>query len=115
MATPSRKTIRQAFPRLTDEQVEQVKYEMVRADDADYWSRGKAVRQAMRTIDLVLETHGVEGIPQGHNSKSPAITYCNTGDPYMPTVMYLESQRHVSGGSFHVGCWGDIVERGNYD
>lgn len=62
----------------------------------------------LERIDRVLGTCGVECIPPGHNQRSPAIYYCNTGDTYGTTVMKV-------GGVFRVGCWGDIVERGNYD
>lgn len=59
-------------------------------------------------VDELIETHGVEYIPAGHNQKSPAISYCNAGDTYTTTLLHVN-------GSFRVGCWGDIVERGNYD
>jgi len=62
----------------------------------------------LERIDAVLGTCGVEYIPQGHNAKSPAIYYCNTGDTYRPTIMKID-------GRFVLGCWGDWVERGNYD
>ena len=62
----------------------------------------------MERIDEVLHTFGVEFIPKGHTSKSPAIAYCNSGDTYDWTVLKVNGQ-------FRVGCWGDIVERGNYD
>ena len=62
----------------------------------------------MSAIDEVLGTYGVEYIPEGHNAKSPAILYCNTGDTYDETIMLIN-------GRFVIGCWGDIVERGNYD
>lgn len=62
----------------------------------------------LERIDAVLGTHGVEYIPAGHNLKSPAIYYCNTGDTYGTTVLRVN-------GTFRVGCWGDIVERGHYD
>lgn len=58
--------------------------------------------------DEILNTSGVEYIPAGSNAKSPAIEYCNAGDTYASTLMY------VSGRGYRVGCWGDIVERGNY-
>lgn len=64
--------------------------------------------EIMRRIDDIIHTHGVEYIPKGHNQKSPAIDYCNTGDPYITTVLLVN-------GRFRIGCWGDIVERGNYD
>ncbi len=62
----------------------------------------------MERIDMVLGTYGVEYIPEGHNSKSPPIVYCNTGESYGTTILRVNGQ-------FTVGCWGDIVERGNYD
>lgn len=52
---------------------------------------------------------GTESIPKGHNAKSPAIDYVNCGDPYITTLMFVVGRGYV------VGCWGDIVERGNYD
>lgn len=63
---------------------------------------------ALEACDAILGTCGVEYIPAGHNQKSPSILYCNTGDPYTWTILYYNR-------NFHVGCWGDIVERGNYD
>ena len=62
----------------------------------------------MERIDAVLGTFGVEYIPKGHNDRSPAIYYCNAGDTYAWTVLKVNGQ-------FRVGCWGDIVERGDYD
>ncbi len=52
--------------------------------------------------------YGVETIAAGSNARSPRIEYCNAGDPYATTLMY------VSGRGYVVGCWGDIVEKGNY-
>lgn len=62
----------------------------------------------LQRIDKILGTSGVEYIPAGHNSKSPAFYYCNAGDTYATTIMKVN-------GRFRIGCWGDIVERGNYD
>jgi hypothetical protein len=62
----------------------------------------------MERIDKVLRTYGVESTPPGKNQKSPAIVYCNTGETYDTTVLKIN-------GRFRVGCWGDIVERGNYE
>lgn len=67
-----------------------------------------ALYRAMQLIDAALGTYGVEYIPEGHNKRSPSITYCNTGDTYRPTVMMIRGQ-------FVLGCWGDWVERGRYD
>jgi hypothetical protein len=55
-----------------------------------------------------LGTFGVEHIYRGSNKRSPSIDYLNTGDSYELTIMYVR-------GRFRIGCWGDIVERGNYN
>ena len=62
---------------------------------------------AMYEINGILGLYGVEYI-QGRNSKSHAILYCNTGDPFDITMLYAN-------GHYRIGCWGDIVERGQYD
>jgi hypothetical protein len=62
----------------------------------------------LTAIDAVIGTYGVEGIGRGHNLKSPSIEYCNAGDAYATTLLWV-------GGRYRVGDWGSIVERGNYD
>jgi hypothetical protein len=54
-----------------------------------------------------LGTFGVEHQPAGSNRLSPSFDYLNAGDSYELTLIYIR-------GRFRVGCWGDIVERGNY-
>ena len=54
-----------------------------------------------------LGTFGVEHLYAGRGRNSPAITYLNAGDAYEWTILYVRGQ-------FLVGCWGDIVDRGNY-
>lgn len=66
----------------------------------------------MYAIDEVLETHGIEYQGKGSNQKSPAFDYCNAGDTYAPTVLLIWG---TNGPRFAVGCWGDIVEKGNYE
>ena len=73
-----------------------------------YYHDGRHRYSRMAAIDRVLGTCGVEYIPAGHNQRSPAITYCNAGDTYATTVMWVR-------GRYLVGCWGSIVERGRYD
>jgi len=72
------------------------------------YNEPSTVQLRLEVIDELLGTHGVEYIPRGHNAKSPAIEYCNTGDTYASTVMYVN-------GRFIVGCWGNFVEQGDYD
>ena len=59
------------------------------------------------TLNRMLGGFGDEYTPQGHNRKSPAIHYINMGDTYATTLLYVRSR-------WVVGCWGDIVERGDY-
>ena len=69
-----------------------------------------AIRDALLATETKfkdLGTFGVEFIAKGHNKRSPSITYLNTGDTYEMTILRVRGQ-------FRVGCWGDIVERGNY-
>lgn len=61
----------------------------------------------MDKINDIMRGHGVEYIPAGSSSRSPAIEYVNMGDTYDTTVMWVR-------GTFRIGCWGDIVERGAY-
>jgi len=69
-----------------------------------YWVR----RETLARVDAVLRGCGVERIEPGNNMRSPAIDYVNMGDTYDTTLLLIR-------GRFRVGCWGDIVERGNYD
>jgi hypothetical protein len=61
----------------------------------------------LERIDHILHTCGVERIAAGSNQRSPAILYCNAGDPYTTTVLKVR-------GRFRVGCLGALVERGKY-
>lgn len=65
--------------------------------------------ERLEDVSELLNLHGVEYIKSGGNKRSPAIHYVNSGDTYKVTLMYV----HFRG--FRVGCWGDIVERGNYE
>lgn len=78
-----------------------------------YSHRSFAVRDALLVAEAAagareLGTFGVEYIQAGQGERSPAIDYLNAGDTYSDTVLYYN-------GRFQVGCWGDIVERGNYE
>lgn len=81
------------------------------SDDYRYCHDSFAVRDAMLLAEAAcpdVGTFGVEYVPEGNNSRSPAIDYLNSGDTYELTLLYVN-------GRFRVGCWGDIVERGNYN
>lgn len=76
------------------------------------WYAGCFNPLPLNTVKLSMASEitgdcGVEYIPAGKGSKSPSIEYVNTGDPYRATIMWTR-------GRYRVGCWGDVVERGNY-
>jgi hypothetical protein len=60
-------------------------------------------REARTTVDRILRTFGVEflGI---HRRTRESVYYCNAGDTYACTVLFV-------GPRLRVGCWGDLVER----
>jgi hypothetical protein len=64
--------------------------------------------EKLEEVSGILNLHGHEYIDAGKGQKSPAIEYVNSGDTYKVTLLY------VHGRGFKVGCWGDIIERGNY-
>lgn len=64
--------------------------------------------RGLEFADPLIKGFGVEYIAQGRNSKSPAMEYVNMGDSYAVTLI-------KSNGSYWVGCWGNVVERGNYE
>lgn len=100
---PTLKTFRQFG--FADDQAQQIR-EVIQHYERHY--SGKRPVVTMNKIDAIMDSNGVECIPPGHNSRSPEILYINEGDTYATTVLFLN-------GRFRLGCWGDIVERGNYD
>ena len=69
-------------------------------------------RPALQTVKLeaindLMDAYGVEFIAAGSNKRSPSIEYVNVGETYRDTVLWTR-------GRYIVGCWGDIVERGDY-
>ena len=87
-----------------------VRAAMIEAESAGYnfMNPGRECRDALRAIDAIIGGYGVEHIRAGRGARSPAIWYVNLGDTYETTILYVR-------GRFRVGCWGDIVERGNYE
>jgi hypothetical protein len=61
---------------------------------------------ALKYIDLLLQTHGVEGIStEDYSCYKCVAQYCNAGDAYATTVYWDDIKKE-----FHIGCWGDLVE-----
>lgn len=89
---------------VSSEDAKRIREEM---EVATYSLNSRAKRNALAVIDHVLRGCGVEWIEPGNNMRSPGIDYVNMGDTYATTVMLIR-------GRFRIGCWGDIVEMGNY-
>jgi len=55
-------------------------------------------------IDATIETHGVEYLGR-HKRSGEHVDYCNAGDTYSPTIVFV-------GRELRVTTWGDMVEKG---
>ena len=76
----------------------------VQAHGNGWWATGLRHRKRWIIDNIMPETYGVEylGI---YKRKSCETYYCNMGDTYDITVIFI-------GNHLQVGCWGDMVERG---
>lgn len=65
---------------------------------------------ALRAMDLILGTHGVEALAPSndwHNGYGgPPWEYLNAGDAYAATLIYTTATDTI-----RIACWGDIAER----
>lgn len=63
---------------------------------------------ALRALDCILDTHGVEAIVRESDSvySAPFMEYLNTGDTYATTLLYFRDSD-----ALRIGSWGDVVER----
>lgn len=68
--------------------------------------RGWRVTMALRAIDELLETCGVEALGPVDMHAGPPYEYCNAGDPYVATLIYTRDTD-----TLRVGSWGDIAEK----
>lgn len=69
------------------------------------WKNDPIKRRAREDIDRILRTSGVEYLGV-HKRSGEAVNYCNAGDTYATTVLFI-------GPRLIVGCWGDLVETNN--
>ena len=61
---------------------------------------------SLKYIDLLLRTHGVEGLStEDYSCYESVASYCNAGDPYITTVIWDNIKKE-----FYIGNWGDLVE-----
>lgn len=104
---------------VTAEQAKAIRKAMETAEKAPspgwptFW--GRPYEDAMKEIDRILETCGVEYVEKG-GAFSPAFSYCNTGDSYAPTILLIwEDGTFAQTARFIISSWGDWVERRHYD
>lgn len=70
------------------------------------YGRLPSLREAKRqAIDHAAGFHGVMHLGW-HRRKQAHIYYLDAGDPYAPTLIFC-------GDRMTIGCWGDLVERGD--
>jgi len=70
-----------------------------------YHSHMWRVTVALHAMDVILDTNGVEAIPD-ESGGAPQYEYLNTGDPYSTTLIYNRKTD-----SLKIGSWGDIAEK----
>lgn len=105
MRIPSIKSMKSAnFP-----QPEKIRARMEKFRDycKSHPSLKVSVEKCLNDISEITDDFGYYWIAPGHNEKSPEIHFVNKGDTYETTILFVN-------GNFRIGCWGDIVERGNY-
>lgn len=114
MNKPSAKALEKAFPGkgkalrlLLDSQAAVDNHPAVISWEKQCYHRPSPHERRMCALDAELETFGVEYTECGSGPNSPAIEYLNAGDTYATTILFVN-------GRYRIGCWGDIVERGNY-
>lgn len=66
------------------------------------WHNDPITRKVREKIDAILRTSGVEYMGE-HKRSGHHVYYCNAGDPYATTVLFI-------GPRLVVGCWGDLAE-----
>lgn len=67
------------------------------------------IERLLVALNEAADTYGVEYLTQQGGMRATH-AYLNVGDPYVPTIIYNYNKDH-----FYIGCWGTIVENGNYD
>ena len=116
MRAPSVKTLLQIT---TEEKAKEIRellqkkrkttdYASVREWESKCYHRPSYCARLMCALNEIIGGYGLEIITK--RGGVPVFEFINMGDPYTATIILnLHKQ------SFHVACWGDIVEKGNYE
>ena len=97
MRSPSVKALTAAFRDLDAKGARKIKKLAAEA--------GSNTLAALREMDKILDTHGVEALLPLNYYKSAPYEYLNAGDAYATTLIYTRATN-----TLRIGCWGDIVE-----
>lgn len=92
--------IRKVWCELTESEVRDLDFRNIHVNDIWRW-KTRELRRAY--IDQLLQTFGVEYLGK-HKRNGEHVYYCNAGDTYTTTIIFMGSR-------LVVGCWGDLVER----
>lgn len=94
------KLIRKVW-KMSSEQLRELDFPGIHEHEVWRWKNRELKRYL---VDSILNTCGVEYLgyykPSGEH-----VYYCNAGDTYSTTVIFIGSR-------LVVGCWGDLVEKG---
>jgi hypothetical protein len=71
---------------------------------------GHGLSRVDREFGDKLGSFGREVVEHGRTESSLGFVYLNVGDPYSPTIIKKDQRR-----AYYIGCWGTIVEHGNYE
>lgn len=100
VTTDDAKLIRKVW-KMDSEQLRAMNFPGIRECDIWRWKDRELKRYL---VDSILNTCGVEYLGY-HKRNHEHVYYCNAGDTYSCTVLFIGSR-------LVVGCWGDLVERG---
>lgn len=100
VTTEDAKLIRKVW-KMDSEKLRELEFPGIHEHEVYKWKNRELKRYL---VDSILNTYGVEYLGY-HKRNKEHVYYCNAGDTYSVTVLFIGSR-------LVVGCWGDLVERG---
>lgn len=64
--------------------------------------------EAERVLEVINDILGFDGVEGWATDMQSGVQYCNTGETYDPTVIFVSTSRNT--GYFCTGSWGDLLE-----
>ena len=96
------KLIRKVWHTTRNDELETV-FPAVKEFGRDWFNPPSFGQKKRWAVDRILRTYGVEHLGT-HKRNGRYVDYCNAGDTYAGTILFIGRQ-------LRVGCWGDLVER----